>query len=381
VTVYELEGQVIPDSEVAAGLAAGKYVLVGDKISTVIPASTSSASTPTPTPIATTSSAQQAAQFIEVSSSSTTSATPVATTSAAPVESAPASTEASSAAPSTSADAVNKEFKSGMNCTTFPSEYGAVYIDWLELGGWTGLQYVPNYSPGASSISTIETKLAGSTCGPNMFCSYACPAGYQKSQWPDAQGSTLQSIGGLYCNSEGKLELSRATHKKLCVPGAGGVQIKNSLNKNVAVCRTDYPGLEAETIPVNTQPGQSHELCNPDANDYYIWNHTTTTAQYYINPAGAKVSDACVWGSAGTDLGNWAPVNAGVGKDKYGITYVSLFQNSPTNPSGVLDFNIRITGDIHDSCSYSNGVYYQGGVPKSGGCTVATTGNVVYEFY
>ncbi len=44
VTVYELNGENIPWDEVESGLANGKYVLVGDVISTVMQASTTSSS-------------------------------------------------------------------------------------------------------------------------------------------------------------------------------------------------------------------------------------------------------------------------------------------------------------------------------------------------
>jgi hypothetical protein len=117
-----------------------------------------------------------------------------------------------------------------------------VAANWLGLGGWTGLQSCPGYSSGASSISNIITGVSGSSCKEGDFCSYACPPGYQKSQWPSAQGSTGQSIGGIYC-SGGKLHLTNPSlSKKLCIPGAGNVNIQNNLGKNVAVCRTDYPG-------------------------------------------------------------------------------------------------------------------------------------------
>jgi hypothetical protein len=49
VTVYELDGMFLNWTAVEAGLKAGIYVLMGDAISTVIPAS-SSTPPPTPTP-------------------------------------------------------------------------------------------------------------------------------------------------------------------------------------------------------------------------------------------------------------------------------------------------------------------------------------------
>ena len=75
------------------------------------------------------------------------------------------------------------------------------------------------------------------------MCSYACPAGYQKSQWPEAQGASAQSVGGLMCGTDGKLHLTNpGLSKKLCIEGTGLVNVQNNLNKNAAICRTDYPG-------------------------------------------------------------------------------------------------------------------------------------------
>lgn len=382
VTVYELNGETISWADVQAGLASGKYVLVGDTLSSVAPvvASTPTPSaTPTPTasstPSATStesSSVVKAAQLIE---KPTTSAASTTTSSEASKSSAASTSSSSSTSSSGDVDA---EFPSGtIPCSTFPSAYGAVYLDWLNLGGWSGIQNVPGYSTSASSIVTLVTGSGG--CTKNSFCSYACPAGYQKSQWPKAQGSTGQSIGGLYCNGDGMLELSRTTSKQLCTAGAGNVKVTNKLSKNVAICRTDYPGTESETIPLNTQPGKTYEVTCPVASDYYIWEGKSTSAQYYINPSGASVSDACVWGSAGTNLGNWAPVNMGVGKSSSG-TFISLFQNAPTNTDGVLDFNIAITGGVSGKCEYKNGKFYSNDVVSATGCTVGVTGTAVFEF-
>jgi hypothetical protein len=240
----------------------------------------------------------------------------------------------------------------------------------MGLGGWIGVQKVPNYSFGIDSfISFIETAITGETCSPGSFCSYACPAGYQKSQWPTAQGKTGQSIGGLYCNSNGMLELSRTESPQICIPGAGGVQVANKLGSNVCVCRTDYPGTESETVPLDALPNQVYPLTNPEAATYYKWEGAYTTAQYYINPSGTPCSQACTWGESGTNTGNWAPVNAGVGKNTEGTTFISLFPNAATNPDGTLDYTIKITGASGD-CSYSGGTYWSNGARSPAGCTV-----------
>ncbi|OBT59869.1 hypothetical protein VE03_10508, partial [Pseudogymnoascus sp. 23342-1-I1] len=246
---------------------------------------------------------------------------------------------------------IDAELPSGIDCSHFPSDYGAVRAEWLSLGGWIGLQMTPNYKPGDISAA-------------NSFCSYACPAGYQKSQWPTAQGDIGQSIGGLYCNSNGKLELSNPElSKKLCITGTGEVKVKNTTGKNIPICRTDYPGTESETVPLDTQPNQEYELTCPDANKYFHWRGAATSAQYYINPSGTSVGDAC----------RWNEVNLGVGKGSTGETYISMFQNAPTNPDGKLDYNIEIIGDVSSKCEYRRGTFYNNGAASPSGCTVLVT--------
>jgi hypothetical protein len=172
------------------------------------------------------------------------------------------------------------------------------------------------------------------------------------------------------------LELSRPSYKTICQKGAGGISVKNKLSKNVAVCRTDYPGSESETVPLDCAGGATLPVTNPIASEYYEWEGAATSAQYYINPAGASVSDACKWGSAGSNMGNWAPVNMGVGTTDFG-TFLSIFPNAPTNPDGTLDFNIKITGDVTGKCEYKNGQYYTNGVVSPTGCTVSSTHDIL----
>lgn len=375
VTVYNLNGQPISAAEVEAGILSGKYVIVGGAISSVVQAPPVIPSTSTPY-----------LNLLPSSFPTTSPGTPIPTyaaptTPSTPVAAKSSSTPAAAYSSSSGSGNINADFPSGtIPCSTFPSAYGAIFIDWLGLNGWTGVQNVPNFSPGDSLISYIETAVSGSGCTANSYCSYACPAGYQKSQWPTAQGSSHQSIGGLYCNSNGMLELSRTSVSQICTAGVGNVKVQNKLSDNVAVCRTDYPGLESETIPLNTQPGQTYPLTCPDAAVYYSWENLPTSAQYYINPRGTSETIACQWGSPGTNIGNWAPVNAGVGKSIEGTTFISLLPNIPTNPDGTLDFCITITGDISGSCSYSDGTYYQDGVISSTGCTVAVTGTATFVF-
>ncbi|KAJ3947693.1 Sperm-associated antigen 4 protein [Colletotrichum fioriniae] len=374
VVAYELGGKPISEEEAKKGIADGLFVVVGETTpsSTPLPsASTSKA------PVASTS---KDAQFFEakvVKSSTSSTPTPSSTSTQAP-----ASTKASSGGSSSSGGkGLSAEFPSGtIPCSQFPSDYGAVPVEYLGTNGWTGIQRTPNYSVGDAAISFIETAVASDGgCSKNSFCSYSCPVGYQKTQWPTAQGSTKQSIGGLYCNADGYLELSRPTKKTLCEQGAGGVFIQNDLDDISCVCRTDYPGTESMVIATVPQPGQQLALTNPASADYYVWNDSPTTAQYYVNKLGYGVEDACVWKSSKDPLGagNWAPVNIGVGKSTDGNTYISIFNNAPTS-TAQLDFNIEITG-ANSKCALVGGSYTGGGT----GCTTAISGSAkaIIRFY
>ncbi|KAF7559588.1 hypothetical protein G7046_g4554 [Stylonectria norvegica] len=400
-TVYQLGNTVLDGDKAKEGLDGGKLIIVGESNPTYQP----------PPPAATTSVVSKAglgAQFIEsaaptttkivlpakISSSSTSvvlieTSTPVAPTTtststplppatstiAAVVSSAvhskaasSSSSSGSSSGSSGSGQGIGSDFPSGkVKCSEFPSEYGALALDWLDLGGWSGLQFVPDYSPDSQSISDIITGVAGQTCSEGCMCSYACPAGYQKTQWPKAQGATKQSIGGLYCNSNGYLELTRSDSSSLCEPGAGGVTIQNDLEDLVATCRTDYPGTESMVIPAVANPGGKVAICNPDQEAYYIWDGSGTSAQYYINKKGYGSEDACVWNSSKDPkgAGNWSPLILGVGRAADGVTYISIFQNLPTS-TAKLDFNVEITGDVTTECSYVDGAWSSG---SGSGCT------------
>ena len=361
-TVYELNGQKMSKEEVEAGLRDGIFVLLVDEAPKVAP-----------TPVV------KAGEFIEGKKPEAPKAPapevkkpePIPEKAAAPAPPKVEAPKAPAPAAPKSGSGVNTPFPSGkIDCSHFPSDYGALAVDWLKMGGWIGLQQTPGYTPGVA-ISTIHTGIAGDKCAPGTFCSYSCGPGYQKSQWPTTQGATGQSVGGLFCNSRGKLELTNPDHNVLCIGGTGEVRVKNKLNRNVPICRTDYPGTESETVPLNTQPGQEYEMTCPDAKKYYKWGNAFTSAQYYINPAGSPVEDACRWNEAGSNMGNWAPVNLGVGKGPAGMTYISIFRNAPTNPDGKLNFNIKITGDVSGRCEYHSGTFWNNGAESPSGCTVS----------
>ncbi|RSL68478.1 hypothetical protein CEP53_002587 [Fusarium sp. AF-6] len=372
-TVYELAGKQLGHEEAKAGLDGGNLIIVGESNPTYQPP----AAAETTQPEAQKQKAEIGAQFYQ-SKEVTSAAAEAAPTTVVEVVSSvaaekPKSSKASSSSNSgssysgsSSGSGVNKKFESGkVPCSTFPSEYGAEALDWLQLGGWSGIQYVPDFTLASLVITEIHTAVKGDKCKKGSMCSYACPAGYQKTQWPSAQGSTKESVGGLYCNDEGFLELTRDGYDTLCEAGVGGVSIQNDLDEDVVTCRTDYPGTENMVIPALASAGGSVSICNPEQEKYYIWNGSGTSAQYYVNKKGYSVEDACVWDSPkGKDAGNWAPVVLGVGQAADGITYISIFQNLPTSDAP-LDFNIEITGDVNSECSYIDGAWTGG----DSGCT------------
>lgn len=129
-----------------------------------------------------------------------------------------------------SSTGTDREFPDGtISCDQFPSDYGALALPWHIPAGWSGLQY---------NGGNID---AEGVCKEGAYCSYACPAGYSKAQWPADQPASGESIGGLLCKN-GKLTLTRPDFKYLCEAGAPGISVKNELSDLVSVCRTDYPG-------------------------------------------------------------------------------------------------------------------------------------------
>jgi len=356
VTEYVLGGKKVDEKKALDGIKKGDYIVVGK--------TTPSFSAPPPA-FSTSSASPDGGQFFEANKNSATSSSSSSSSSAPPP--AEPSKPSAPAAP-VGGGGIDSDFPSGkVPCSALPTDYGALEIPWANKGGWTTLMKVGQYVKGLSFNNIEQPKDTG--CVPGLMCSYACPPGYQKTQWPDDQGATGQSVGGLYCNSDGFLELTRPSHTKLCEQGAGGITVRNELSKNAAICRTDYPGNEAMTIPVNTQPGQTYPLTNPVSATYYKWQGKKTTAQYYANNEGVSVEQACTWDSSAfpSSAGNWAPLNIGVGKSDDGITYLSLFPNLPTS-TALLDYNIEIEGDYSGECWYRNGKYAQ----SATGCTVSS---------
>ena len=273
--VYEFDNKVISPSDVCAGLAAGRMSWdyqqgpppVCSSDATPSSASvTSATSTPlvtsapssivTPTSTASSSSSDVGLEAYQQNdyAASTTFSSSAASTSAPSSASQASSESASSSAPysasssssSSSGQGLTSEFPSGqVSCSTFPSEYGAIEISWLGIGGWSGIQYPPLGTP------QMSTAISGMSCTKGAMCSYACGPGYQKSQWPnDLQGDAGQSVGGLLCNDDGMLELTNPDLSSyLCIQGTGATLVKNELTENAAICRTDYPGMRIIVTP------------------------------------------------------------------------------------------------------------------------------------
>ena len=266
VTVYELDGKQVSQAQVEQGLQNGTLVMAEgggiQSASSPVPATWTAA--PAAYSSATSTSAVSVSiQAIAPSSYSPPNVPPPAPASPQPNQQSPAPQPPANAGSSQQApppssgsgssfspklQGIETDFPDGtIDCHTFPSDYGAVHLDWLNLGGWSGIQ-----KPGSNSgggYANIETVPGGSCpdgnyCSEGSFCSYACPAGYQKSQWPSIQGATGQSVGGIQCLN-GKLHLTnKAMSSKLCMTGATQVPIsvQNKMQNNSAVCRTDYPG-------------------------------------------------------------------------------------------------------------------------------------------
>ncbi|KAH8705889.1 hypothetical protein BGW36DRAFT_368326 [Talaromyces proteolyticus] len=398
ITVYQLDGTPIPVADVCKGIKDGDYkwangagpahacdpvatsTSVSVKAHQFLETSTSSAvpttsTVPTTTAVPTTSSTPTTTSTTSTSTSTTSIST---TSSSAAASTTPASTGISGGT------GLTAPFPDGeLSCDTFPSDYGAVALDYHGLGGYSGIQY-PTMNALGTLVQSIVTAVTGQSCTEGAYCSYHCPPGYLKSQWPKEQGATGQSVGGITCTN-GKLHRTNTEYDTLCIAGVEGITVKNTLGGTVSACRTDYPGTESETLPLEVNPGSIENLANPNGASYFFWENKQTSAQYYLNPVGFGADKACVWGTAAYDLGNFAPMNMGVGFSD-GTTYLSLFPNKPTTDAQ-LKYNVKIVGDVSLSCSYvydgTNGMYYENGTPKSAGCTVGVPqgGSAQVVFY
>lgn len=251
-----------------------------------------------------------------------------------------------------------KDFEDGKyDCSHFPAGQGVIPLYHLGFGGWSGVEN--------------SDKSTGGHCKEGAYCSYACQPGMSKTQWPDHQPENGVSVGGLYCKG-GKLYRTNKNAKTLCEWGKDDAKVESKLSKEVAICRTDYPGTENMVIPTVVQGGSSQPLSVMDESTYYKWQGKPTTSQYYVNNAGVSWTDGCQWHSPGSGKGNWAPLNFGSGYSNK-MAYLSLIPNP--NNRDPLNYNVKIEADGDDSeisgeCAYENGKFKGAG---SDGCTVGVT--------
>lgn len=228
VVVYSLNGVLVSEAEVLEGIANGTLVWANGAPALATSSSSSSTTFATMYDIASSSSA---------SSSSSSSSTSTSTSSSA------SASATSSSSNYTVAAGISSTFPDGtIACSDFSSvaNYGAVALDYLGLDGWSGIQDPTETL--AAGFSDIVTATSGG-CDDGNYCSYACPPGYQKSQWPSTQGATGQSIGGLLCK-DGYLYKTNDDYDTICITGASEVTVlvRNEMSDCASVCRTDYPG-------------------------------------------------------------------------------------------------------------------------------------------
>lgn len=324
--------------------------------------SSSEEAAPTSTVVSTSSATQSSASSATKSSTSSTSPSTSTSTSTSSTSSSSSSSSSSSGSGSIYGDLADfsgpsEKFQDGtIPCDKFPSGQGVISIDWIGEGGWSG-------------VENTDTSTGGS-CKEGSYCSYSCQPGMSKTQWPSDQPSDGRSVGGLLCKN-GYLYRSNTDADYLCEWGVEAAYVVSKLSKGVAICRTDYPGTENMVIPTYVEGGSSLPLTVVDQDTYFTWEGKKTSAQYYVNNAGVSVEDGCIWGTSGSGIGNWAPLNFGAGSTG-GVTYLSLIPNP--NNSDALNYNVKIvaaddSSNVIGECVYENGEFSGG----ADGCTVSVT--------
>lgn len=268
-------------------------------------------------------------------------------------------------------DPTTKFIDGTIPCGTFPGAtgQGIINLDHLGFGGFSGIYH--------SDTST------GGTCNEGAYCSYACQSGMSKTQWPSEQPSNGVSVGGLLCKG-GYLYRTNTDTNYLCEWGVDSAVVVSELSDSVAICRTDYPGTENMVIPTVVDAGGSSILTVVNQESYY---HTyaggKTSAQYYVNNAGVSWTDGCLWGTSGSGVGNWAPLNFGAGYDS-GVSYLSLIKN-PNNVDAA-NFNVKIVGESGantvGTCVYEGGTYTSSTGDNTDGCTLSVvSGRAQFVLY
>jgi SUN family beta-glucosidase len=133
-------------------------------------------------------------------------------------------------------------------CNVVPEEFGAMPVHWVTPTGWASVQ-IPegpawDRSGTVMGYGNVRTDPSGQ-CVEGAYCSYNCPMGAVKTQWPDdhLQPANGASLGGLLCRN-GFLHRSNLRYDNLCSTGTDKMRavIRNRMSRNVAICRTNYPG-------------------------------------------------------------------------------------------------------------------------------------------
>ncbi|KAJ4376183.1 Protein BZZ1 [Neocucurbitaria cava] len=394
--IYMLDGHSISEEEVRQGIANGTLMWGDDGNLSTSAALPVAVVTPTAAPDKHDQPAEASSvqAFQEPKSQEPTTPAAQPSSGSAPAPSSNATPTQQDTSSSSWADLVDnngycascdKEFPNGtIPCSEFPYGYGALPLANEGLGGWSGIQD-PNYrgSDGFDDIYTVRKGSCsdGSCCTAGNFCSYGCPNPYLKLSFPKRQGRTGQSVGGLYCNENGYLEMADGSiGTTLCGKGSSRmtVKVQNKLSKPVSFCRTDYPGTESMTFPLTLGPGETGFLANPDQSKYYFWEGRSTSAQYYVNKQGVPESEACTWGEANQGKGNWSPTIFGTSWDDINMHrgFSGLSQNQDCKQEQ-LDYDITFTGDaVVAPCRYqrSTNQYCQAGTcfdNKDQGCTAS----------
>ena len=124
-------------------------------------------------------------------------------------------------------------------------------------------------------------------CSYGSWCPYACESGQLMGQWDPSVTSYSypgSQNGGLYCDSNGKLQKPISDHD-YCYQGKGTVSAVNKCGGgSVSFCQTVLPGNEEMLIPTLVGQGSEVTLAVPGT-DYWA----STAAHYYINPPGKGV--------------------------------------------------------------------------------------------
>ena len=235
------------------------------------------------------------------------------------------------------------------------------------MGGWSGLQAV---TISGNAVTNIVTGVSGQTCSEGMMCSYACPPGYQKTQWPSTQGSTGQSVGGLSC-SGGKLHLTNsALSSSLCMEGTGNVYAQNNAGSVVAICRTDYPGTESETVPTEVEAGATQPLTCPRRSKLLHVAGQVDVRPVLPQPAWVRCQSSlpmgqpwpAPWQLCAHQLRRWRQWWNNV------VVYPGYTHQRLTFPIREL---LRSRATLSGSCKYENGQYCSASGCNSAGCTVS----------